>query len=139
MTVYRAAGAAADCGDGLGQRRLIAGGFDNVTRPAGYSAGPLIDIDLITKGVCTREGTGKRDRVFFGAWVTVEDEDGEEATYRIVGPDESDAAAGRISVESPLAKALLGKSKDAEVTVRRPKGDTEVTIVEIRYEDDGAA
>src|SRR5690606_6254031 len=47
--------------------------------------------------------------VRFGAWVTVEDEDGERQTWRIVGPDEFDVKAGRISVDSPLARALLGK------------------------------
>jgi transcription elongation factor GreB len=76
----------------------------------------------------------KRDRVFFGAWVTVEDEDGKESTYRIVGPDEFDVAQSRISVESPLAKALLGKREGDDVTVKRPKGDAEVTITDIRYE-----
>ena len=73
-------------------------------------------------------------RVYFGATVTVEDEDGGQATYRIVGPDEFDVKAGKISMDSPLAKALLGKRLDDEVTVQRPRGATEVTIVEIRYE-----
>jgi transcription elongation factor GreB len=100
-------------------------------------------LEYLTKRLDTltivKSGTGKRDRVFFGAWVTVEDEDGDEATYRIVGPDEYDASAGRISVDSPLAKALLGKRKNDEVTVKRPKGDAEVTIIRIRYEDDDAS
>ncbi|HWV38332.1 MAG TPA: transcription elongation factor GreB [Vulgatibacter sp.] len=73
-------------------------------------------------------------RVFFGAWVAVEDEDGVEATYRIVGPDEFDVRARKISVESPLAKALLGKKVGDEAIVARPKGEVEVTIVDIRYE-----
>jgi transcription elongation factor GreB len=74
------------------------------------------------------------DRVFFGAWVTVE-EDGEEATYRIVGPDEFDVPAGRISVDSPLAKALLGKREGDEVVVQRPRGSAEVVVVAIRYRE----
>lgn len=77
-------------------------------------------------------GKEKADRVFFGAWVTVEDEEGAQSTYRIVGPDELDVKAGLISVESPLAKALLGKSEGDEVTVNRPKGAVELVIVAIR-------
>jgi transcription elongation factor GreB len=75
----------------------------------------------------------KRDRVFFGAWVKVEDEDGVEAEYRIVGPDESDARTGAISIESPVAKALMGKREGDEVTVRVPKGETVYVLVGIRY------
>jgi len=71
------------------------------------------------------------DRVFFGSQVTVEDEEGERATYQLVGPDEFDAKAGRISIESPLGKSLLGKRLDDTVVVRRPKGDVELVIVEI--------
>ena len=76
-------------------------------------------------------------RVFFGAWVTLEDEDGDEVTYRLVGPDESDADRGYISVESPVAKALLKKEEGDEVTVRRPKGDKTFEIVRVRYRDGG--
>jgi transcription elongation factor GreB len=72
-------------------------------------------------------------RVFFGAWVTLEDEDGHEVTYRIVGPDESDVDQGWISMEAPVAKALLGKRDGDEVTVRRPKGDITYAIVGVRY------
>ena len=73
-------------------------------------------------------------RVFFGAWVTLEDEDGTEVTYRIVGPDETDVDKGWISMEAPVAKALMGKRDGDECTVRRPKGDITYTIVGIRYE-----
>jgi transcription elongation factor GreB len=72
------------------------------------------------------------ERVFFGATVTVE-EDGQEATYRIVGPDEFDVRSGRISVDSPLAKALLGKREGDEVVVQRPRGPAELVVVGIRY------
>ncbi len=72
-------------------------------------------------------------RVFFGAWVKVESEDGEESRWQIVGPDEYDLKANRISVDSPMARALLGKAEGDEVKVRRPKGVTIVTIVEIDY------
>lgn len=72
-------------------------------------------------------------RAFFGAWVTVEHEDGEERTYRLVGPDEFDAKAGLISVEAPLGRALLGRREGDTVVVARPAGRTELTVVEIRW------
>jgi transcription elongation factor GreB len=72
-------------------------------------------------------------RVFFGAWVTLEDEEGDQVTYRIVGPDESNAERGWISMEAPVAKALLGKRVGDEVTVRVPKGDITYTVLSIRY------
>jgi transcription elongation factor GreB len=73
------------------------------------------------------------DRVYFGAWVTIEDEDGVESTYRIVGPDEFDVKAGTISMDSPLARALMGQREGDEVTVPRPRGPVEVVITGIRY------
>lgn len=75
----------------------------------------------------------KTDRVFFGATVTVEDEDGNEHTYQVVGGDEldSDLGPGRISYEAPLGKALLGKREGDTVMVRRPAGEAELTIVEV--------
>jgi len=54
------------------------------------------------------------DRVYFGAWVTIEDDKGAEKTYRVVGPDEFDPKLGYISMDSPMGKSLLGKSLDAE-------------------------
>jgi transcription elongation factor GreB len=77
-----------------------------------------------------RHGEG---RVGFGAWVAVEDEDGEPAMWRIVGPDESDPDNGHISLESPIGRALLGKEEGDEVEVRRPKGPTWLTITAISY------
>jgi transcription elongation factor GreB len=73
------------------------------------------------------------DQVFFGAWVTIEDEDGQEFTYRIVGPDESDSTKKLISSEAPMAKALLGKKEGDWVTVRRPKGPADFQIKKISY------
>lgn len=72
-------------------------------------------------------------RAFFGAWVTVEGEDGEERTYRLVGPDEFDVAAGRLSVESPLGRALLGKHEGDTIVLARPAGRTELTVLEISW------
>ena len=73
-------------------------------------------------------------RAFFGAWVTVEADDGSERTYRLVGPDEFDVAAGLISVDAPLGRALLGKSEGDLVRVQRPAGAAEVTVVAIAWE-----
>ena len=74
-----------------------------------------------------------RGRVAFGAWVTLEDDDGAEQVYRLVGPDEFDAKAGLISVDSPVARAVLGKREGDEVTVARPKGPATFTITDVRY------
>jgi transcription elongation factor GreB len=76
----------------------------------------------------------QRGRVYFGAWFTIEDEDGAEASYRIVGTDELDLANRKISVKSPLAQALLGKRVGDEATVLRPKGPVEVTVTKVWYE-----
>ncbi len=79
------------------------------------------------------EAPSDPSRAFFGAWVTLEDEDGEEVTYRIVGPDESSVERGWISMEAPVAKALLGKRIGDEVTVRVPKGEITYSVLSIRY------
>ena len=75
----------------------------------------------------------ERNKVFFGAWVTLEDEAGEQRRYRVVGPDEIDTERGWISIDSPLARALLKKSLDDEVTVMTPAGETHYVIVAIAY------
>ncbi|MBX5483134.1 MAG: transcription elongation factor GreB [Myxococcaceae bacterium] len=72
-------------------------------------------------------------RVYFGATVTLEDEDGKVSTYQIVGPDEVDTRGGRISMDSPLGRALLGKRLGDTIEVTRPLGEMEVTIQRIRY------
>jgi len=72
-------------------------------------------------------------RVFFGAWVTLEAEDGESARYRIVGPDEIDREPGFISMDSPLGRALLGRRLDEELRVALPGGARRYVIVEIGY------
>ena len=77
------------------------------------------------------------DKVFFGAWVTVEDVSGAEKTYRIVGPDEFDPKLSYISMDSPMGKALLGKSLDDQINISVTTKDGEITssyiINEIRY------
>ena len=75
-------------------------------------------------------------RVYFGAWVTVEDEDGEQVEYQVVGPDEFDVDKRRISIDSPVGRALVGKELDDEISVRRPKGVAHYVVVGIRYESE---
>ena len=76
------------------------------------------------------------DAVFFGAWVELERIDnGELARYRIVGPDETDAAAGWISIDSPLARALLKKRVDDEVHAQLPGGPARYAIIAVQYPD----
>ena len=74
-----------------------------------------------------------RDRVFFGATVDVEDEDGKTATYQIVGQDEIDLAKGRISYKSPLGRVLLKRRTGETVVFHRPSGEVELTILEVRW------
>lgn len=81
---------------------------------------------------------GDPERVFFGASVTVEDESGSTFTYRVVGSDETDGSRGWISVDSPVAKALLKHAVDDEVTVGTEKGTRTYFIVEVTYLDPNA-
>ncbi len=72
-------------------------------------------------------------RIYFGAWVRLESETGNVSEYRIVGADESDIKQGLISIDSPLARALLKKTVDDEVAVSLPLGHTVYTVLEIGY------
>lgn len=72
-------------------------------------------------------------KVFFGAWVELEDSDGNVYRYRIVGPDETDPEKNFISVDSPMAKALLRKTEGDEVVVNRPNGTTAFVVLSVRY------
>jgi transcription elongation factor GreB len=85
----------------------------------------------------TRPGPGPGGRIAFGAWVELEDDEGELVEYRLVGPDELDQAQGftNISVDSPVGQALLGKRVGDEVVAHRPKGEIAFTVVGVRYEE----
>lgn len=74
-----------------------------------------------------------QNKVYFGAWVTVEEEDGSENTYRIVGPDEFDLSLGKLSMDSPMAKALLGKSVGDEIVFKTPDGERVLYISKVQY------
>lgn len=75
------------------------------------------------------------DRIFFGATVTLAEAQGGEVCYRIVGADETDANRGWISIDSPVATALLGRSIDDEVEVRTPAGTRRLEIIDIDYSE----
>ena len=101
-------------------RKKELGGLDRRIR---YLQKRLPDLTIVRPGKA-------RDAVYFGATVTLETDDGNTVCYAIVGPDETDAAAGRISIDSPLARKMLKKSVDDEV--ERPDGVV-LTITEIDY------
>ncbi|MFQ5642790.1 MAG: transcription elongation factor GreB [Thiogranum sp.] len=81
------------------------------------------------------EPPGDRERIYFGARVTLENDTGERLTYRIVGPDEFDPAKGWISMDSPMARALMKKTLDDEVTLQIAERKAVFVVLEIRYPD----
>jgi transcription elongation factor GreB len=98
-------------------------------------------IHFLTKRLESARVVEKTDRpdiqrVFFGATVAIEDEDGKNATYTIVGQDEIDTERGRISYKSPLARTLLKRREGDSFVFRKPAGEVELTILSIRYELD---
>lgn len=72
-------------------------------------------------------------KAFFGAWVTVEDEAGEQRKFRIVGPDEIYGRTDYVSIDSPMARALLKKEIDDEIKVKTPNGDKYWIVIDIQY------
>jgi transcription elongation factor GreB len=82
------------------------------------------------------DAPGDPTAVFFGAWLELEDTDsGDSARYRVVGPDETDARLGWISIDSPLARAALGKRVDDEFQATLPTGDCRYVIVKVQYSE----
>jgi len=93
-------------------------------------------IRYITKRLPTLtivEPKSSNDKVYFGAWVELENDDGERLTYRIVGADEIDPKLSYISLDSPMSKALLGKQIDDEISLELPSGRVYYSIISIRY------
>lgn len=90
----------------------------------------LADAEVIDVGKISANG-----KVVFGATVLLTDEDsGEESTYQIVGEDEADIKRGRISVNSPMARALIGKQQGDVAVVKTPAGERQLEIIQVRYE-----
>jgi len=75
-----------------------------------------------------------REAIFFSAWFEIEDETGSAQRFRIVGPDETDATLGWISIDSPLARAALKKRIDDEFEADLPGGRRRFVVIEVRYE-----
>lgn len=98
-----------------------------IDRRIRYLQKRMPDLKVVT------ESPTEQSRVFFGAWVTLEDSAGVEVEYRIVGPDEFDPAKRFISMDSPLARALLKKAVDDQVEVKLPAGLAHYFIVKVRY------
>ena len=73
------------------------------------------------------------DKVIFGTTIIVADENNNEITYKIVGEDEADLKKDKISVTSPISRALVGKSEGDEVTIKTPSGNVIYEIVEVKY------
>ncbi|MCW9048356.1 MAG: transcription elongation factor GreB [Gammaproteobacteria bacterium] len=76
----------------------------------------------------------KTDQIFFGAWVELEDDEGALIQYRIVGPDEFDSERGFISMDSPVAKALMKKLEGDDVTIKTPGGVINYYINRVQYQ-----
>ena len=76
---------------------------------------------------------GDHTKVWFGAWVTLENEDGDEHEWRIVGPDEFDVSQKKISCDSPMGRALLGKVIDSDIPLETPQGRINWRLVRIDY------
>lgn len=98
-----------------------------IDRRVRYLSKRLDEVEVV------RHRPQRMDRVFFGASVTLEDEAGARRSYRIVGADETSAGKGWISVDSPMARALLGRQVDDEIAVDLPEGRVELVVLEIVY------
>ncbi|MBU14797.1 MAG: transcription elongation factor GreB [Gammaproteobacteria bacterium] len=73
------------------------------------------------------------DKVYFGAYVTLEDDKGQRSSYRLVGPDEIDPYKGYISIDSPMGKTLLGKTIDSEISISTLTGEQTYWVIAIEY------
>ena len=73
------------------------------------------------------------DKVIYGTTIIVADENNNEITYKIVGEDEADLKKGKISVTSPISRAIVGKSEGDEVTIKTPSGNIVYEILEVKY------
>jgi transcription elongation factor GreA len=99
-----------------------------------FIEGRILEIgDKLARAEVIDPKTIKSDKVVFGATVTVNDEDGKQIRYQIVGETEADLTRNRLSIRSPLARALLSKMVGDEATLRSPKGESIFEIVKIEY------
>ncbi len=101
----------------------------------GYIEGRMLELgDKLSRAEVIDISRLSGDRITFGATVRLADEDTDkESVYQIVGADESDVEAGLLSITSPLARALIGKSAGDSVDVTTPNGSRSFEIVDVRY------
>ena len=110
--------------------------YDAAKERQGFIEGRIAEIEgkLSMAQIIDPRSLVNEDRVVFAATVTLEDVDsGEKVTYQIVGEDEADLKVNKISINSPIARALIGKSEGDVATVRAPGGEREVEIGEIKF------
>lgn len=109
--------------------------YEDAKHRQGLIEGRIREVeDKLANAEIIDPSTIRGTKVMFGATVRVRDIDTEEAaTYQILGPEEADSKRGRISIESPMGKALLGRSVGDEVTIQAPKGRRTVEVEEVRY------
>jgi len=123
----------------------VARGHGDLSENADYSAakerqgfieGRIQDINgKLARAQVIDPSAIKSDKIVFGATVDLEEQDsGKKITYKIVGVDEADAKTGKVGITSPIARALIGKSKGDEVVVHAPKGQIRYDVIAIRYE-----
>ena len=110
--------------------------YDAAKEKQSFVEGRIAEIeDKLARAQVVDTSTIKSDKIVFGAIVELKDLDNDEKkTYHIVGVDEADIKEGRLSIESPVARQLLGKKAGDEVTVKVPKGEVEYEVLSVRYE-----
>ena len=110
--------------------------YDAAKERQGFIEGRINEInDKIARAHVINPAELESDKVVFGATVTLFDtEAGNEVTYRIVGEHEADIKQGRLSINSPVAKALIGHRIDDEVTIKVPSGLRVYEVIDIRFE-----
>jgi transcription elongation factor GreB len=99
-----------------------------IDRRLGYLQRRMPALTVVTRG------PDSHDRIFFGAWVKLEDDTGAEIEHRIVGGDEIDHHAAYISIDSPLAQVLMKRTFGDQIVVRTARGAVSYTIIDIRYQ-----
>lgn len=111
--------------------------YDAAKERQGFIEGRIVEIEskLANAQIIDPKLLDAGGRCVFGATVDVEDQDsGQQATYQIVGEDEADIKAGKISVNSPIARALIGKFAGDIAQVQAPGGLREYEVLDVRYE-----